>query len=106
MSLFYETLTKKQNLAFKARKKAFKKNKPCAICGRKYKPDEMMVAHLKPVSEINDWEALYDQTNWQVRCILCERMLNMSALHKIKKDGEKVAEQLEKYERLEDETTQ
>lgn len=76
MSLFYETLTKKENLAFKARKKAFKKNKPCAICGKKYKQEQMMVAHLKPVSEIDDLAALYDMTNWQVRCIYCEREMN------------------------------
>ena len=76
MSLFYESLSKKANLAFKARKKAFKKNKPCAICGRKLPSDEMMVAHLRPVSEINDLEALYDTSNWEVRCIYCEREYN------------------------------
>ena len=76
MSLFYETLTKKENLAFKARKKAFKKGKSCAICGKCYKPQFMMVAHLKPVSEIDDFTALYDQTNWEVRCINCEREMN------------------------------
>lgn len=76
MSLFYETLTKKQNMAFKARKKAFKKNKPCAICGRKYPSEYMMVAHIKPVAELDDWDALYDTTNWEVRCIGCERELN------------------------------
>ena len=79
MSLFYETLTKKENLAFKARKKAFKKGKPCSICGRIYKPEYMMVAHIKPVSEIDDWTALYDQTNWEVRCIGCEQELNRQA---------------------------
>lgn len=77
MSLFYESLNKRAALNFKARKKAFKKNKPCAICGRKYPSDEMMVAHIKPVSDISDFDALYDMSNWQVRCIYCERKLNM-----------------------------
>ena len=76
MSLFYETLTKRENYAFKARKKAFKRNKPCAICGNKYAPEYMMVAHIKPVSKIDDWTALFDQTNWEVRCIGCEREHN------------------------------
>lgn len=76
MSLFYETLTKKENLAFKARKKAFKKGKPCAICGKRLVSELMMVAHKVPVSELSDYDALYDQTNWEVRCIGCERALN------------------------------
>jgi len=38
-----------------------------------------MVAHIKPVSEIDDWTALYDQTNWEVRCIGCEQELNRQA---------------------------
>lgn len=76
MSLFYESLPKKTAFAFKARKKAFKKNKPCAICGRKHPSDEMMVAHIKPVSELSDFDALYDMSNWEVRCIYCERKMN------------------------------
>lgn len=82
MSLFYESLGKKANFAFKARKKAFKKNKPCAICGRKLPSDEMMVAHIRPVSELSDFDALYDMSNWEVRCVYCERELNKE------KDGE------------------
>ena len=77
MSLFYESLPKKTAVAFKARKKAFKKNKPCAICGRKYLSDEMMVAHIRPVSELSDFDALYDMSNWEVRCVYCERKMNM-----------------------------
>lgn len=77
MSLFYESLPKKTAFAFKARKKAFKKNKPCAICGRKYPSDEMMVAHIRPVSELSDFDALYDMSNWEVRCVYCERKMNM-----------------------------
>lgn len=77
MSLFYESLPKKTAFAFKARKKAFKKNKPCAICGRKYLSDEMMVAHIRPVSELSDFDALYDMSNWEVRCVYCERKMNM-----------------------------
>ena len=88
MSLFYETLTKKQNLAFKARKKAFKKGKPCAICGKRLVSELMMVAHIKPVSEIDDWTALYDQTNWEVRCIGCEQELNRQAQLEELKHGE------------------
>lgn len=76
MSLFYDNLDKNTNLDFKRRKKAFKRGKNCAICGKRYVSDMMMVAHLKPVSEIPDEEALYDTTNWQVRCIFCERALN------------------------------
>ena len=73
MSLFYESLSKKTAMAFKARKKAFKKNKPCAICGRKLPSEYMMVAHIKPVRDIDDFDALYDESNWEVRCIYCER---------------------------------
>ncbi len=76
MSLFYQSLSKKTQLSFKKRKKAFKRGKPCAICGRKYPSEEMMVAHKKPVSQLSDREALYDQSNWEVRCIWCERRLN------------------------------
>ena len=76
MSLFYESLPKKTAFAFKARKKAFKKNKSCAVCGRKYPSDEMMVAHIRPVSELSDFDALYDMSNWEVRCVYCERKMN------------------------------
>ena len=76
MSTFYQSLPYKVQRSFKIRKKRFKKNKPCAICGRRYPSDEMMVAHIKPVSELTDWEALYDIKNWEVRCIYCERELN------------------------------
>lgn len=40
------------------------------------KPAEMMVAHKVPVRDITDYEALFDTTNWEVRCIPCERRLN------------------------------
>lgn len=76
MSLFYESLSKDVNLAFKAHKKAFKKGKPCAICGKLYPSGEMMVAHKKPVSELNDYDALFDTVNWEVRCVYCEHEYN------------------------------
>ena len=76
MSSFYETLPLEINRDFKARKKAFKKGKSCAICGRKLPPAEMMVAHKIPVRDLPDCEALYDTTNWEVRCIECERKHN------------------------------
>lgn len=76
MSLFYDTLDKDTNFDFKRRKKAFKKGKPCAICGKRLVSELMMVAHKVPVSELSDYEALYDTTNWEVRCIFCERALN------------------------------
>lgn len=76
MSAFYETLDYITNLDFKARKKAFKKGKPCEICGQKLKPAEMMVAHKIPVRDLTDYEALYDTSNWSVRCIYCERKIN------------------------------
>ena len=76
MSLFYQSLDKRTAMAFKARKKAFKKNKPCAICGQKYRSEYMMVAHIKPVRDLDDFDALYDESNWEVRCIGCERELS------------------------------
>ena len=76
MSTFYETLDFRTNAQFKARKKAFKKGKPCSICGKLYSSDKMMVAHKIPVRELSDWDALYDQDNWEVRCIYCEREAN------------------------------
>ena len=76
MSMFYQSLNKKTQLAFKKRKKAFKKGKPCAICGKIYPSDEMMVAHKIPVSQLTDQAALYDTKNWEVRCIWFEREYN------------------------------
>lgn len=76
MSLFYQSLPYLENWAFKRRKSAFKRGKPCAICGKKYPKGEMMVAHIIPVRELSDYDALYDTTNWEVRCIYCERRLN------------------------------
>lgn len=86
MSLFYESLSKKTAMAFKARKKAFKKNKPCAICGQKFAPEYMMVAHIKPVRELDDFDALYDTSNWEVRCIGCERELTRQEHENARKD--------------------
>ena len=83
MSTFYQSLSYWENLWFKRRKKAFKRGKPCAVCGKKYKPAEMMVAHIIPVRELSDYDALYDEANWEVRCIYCEQRLNREeALHK------------------------
>jgi hypothetical protein len=76
MSTFYQSLPYNVARSFKKRKQRFKRNKPCCICGKMYPPDEMMVAHKKPASELTDWEALYDVKNWEVRCIFCERELN------------------------------
>lgn len=88
MSLFYDTLDKDTNFDFKRRKKAFKKGKPCAICGKRLVSELMMVAHKVPVSELSDYDALYDQTNWEVRCIGCERELNRQAQLEELKHGE------------------
>jgi len=41
-----------------------------------YPSAEMMVAHIKPVTELSDYDALFDTTNWEVRCVYCERELN------------------------------
>ena len=76
MSIFYETLPYQVSRAFKKRKQRFKQNKPCAICGKKLNPDEMMVAHKVPVSELSASRAILDESNWEVRCIYCERRLN------------------------------
>lgn len=76
LSNFYESLDYSTSRAFKLRKKRFKWGKPCAVCGKKYPLDEMMVAHKIPARELTDWEALYDESNWEVRCINCERRLN------------------------------
>lgn len=76
MSKFYQTLNKKTQLAFKKRKKAFKQGKPCSLCGRIFPSEEMMVAHKIPASQLSDVEALYDTSNWEVRCIWCERKRN------------------------------
>lgn len=77
MSLFYKSLSPWENYRFQRRKRAFKRGKSCAICGKKYNdPSEMMVAHIVPVRELSDYDALHDQSNWEVRCIYCERRLN------------------------------
>lgn len=89
MSLFYQSLPYKTARSFKKRKQMFKKGKPCCVCGRIYPPDEMMVAHKKPASELTDWEALYDVKNWEVRCIYCEREQNIkSAIMKKRRNDE------------------
>ena len=77
MSVFYQSLPYSVQRSFKKRKQKFKKGKPCAICGKTYPTAEMMVAHKRPVSELTDWEALYDVKNWEVRCIYCERQMNL-----------------------------
>lgn len=76
MSSFYHTLRGAIAADFKRRKRAFKAGKSCAICGQRKRPSEMMVAHIKPVRELNDYEALYDTSNWEVRCIDCERRIS------------------------------
>lgn len=43
---------------------------------KKYPNNEMMVAHIIPVRELSDYDALYDTSNWEVRCIYCEQKLN------------------------------
>lgn len=82
MSVFYQSLDKKTALAFKKRKKDFKKGKSCSVCGKKYPMYEMMVAHIKPVTELTDAEALYDTTNWVVKCIYCEQKYNKNQSNK------------------------
>lgn len=76
MSIFYRSLPKEVALDFKKRKKQFKKGKPCAICGKIFPPDRMMVAHKTPVTDLSDHDALYDTTNWEVRCVPCEQAEN------------------------------
>lgn len=76
MSIFYQSLSAYEAFKFRKRKQAFKRGKPCTICGKKYRKPEMMVAHIIPVRELSDYDALYDSKNWQVRCIYCERRLN------------------------------
>lgn len=76
MSLFYQSLSHWENMSFKRRKRAFKRGKPCAICGKNYPSNEMMVAHIIPVRELSDYDALYDTSNWEVRCVHCEQKLN------------------------------
>lgn len=76
MSIFYKSLPYWEGLAFHRRKKAFKRGKKCAMCGRKFSSDKMMVAHIIPVRELSDYDAMYDTSNWQVRCIYCERRAN------------------------------
>lgn len=88
MSIFYQTLKGGIAKDFKLRKRAFKAGKPCAICGARKKHDKMMVAHKVPVSELTDEEALFDETNWEVRCIQCEQKLNR--IHDLKKAGRKI----------------
>ena len=76
MSLFYKSLSAYEALKFRKRKQAFKKGKPCAVCGKTYPKGQMMVAHIIPVRQLTDYDALYDTSNWEVRCIYCERRLN------------------------------
>lgn len=74
MSSFYETLPKSVNLAFKRRKKNFKRGKDCAICGKKlHRQEDRYVDHIIPVYMLNDYEALYNQDNWQVLCLDCKK---------------------------------
>lgn len=76
MSLFYQSLSAYEAFKFRKRKQAFKKGKPCAVCGKTYPKGQMMVAHIIPVRQLSDYEALYDSKNWEVRCIYCEHRLN------------------------------
>lgn len=76
MSTFYKSLSFPEAIAFHRRKQQFKKGKPCAICGKTFPSDKMMVAHIIPVRELSDYDALYDTSNWQVRCIMCEHSMN------------------------------
>lgn len=76
MSLFYETLTREEGIHFQNRKQKFKAGKPCAVCGRTLAMEKMMVAHLIPVRELTNKAALFDESNWEVRCIECERRLH------------------------------
>lgn len=78
MSVFYDSMDFQTAMEFKRRKRAFKRNKPCAICGKKYPPEQMMVAHIVPVRDLTTAEALYDITNWEVRCLNCEHRANQN----------------------------
>lgn len=74
--MFYKTLKPNENRKFKERKRQFKRGKPCAVCGRLLAERKMMVAHIRPASEIPKREALMNAGNWEVRCIECEQRLN------------------------------
>ena len=76
MSLFYQSLSFKKKVAFQRAKQTFKKNKPCAVCGKRFPGEQMMVAHIIPARNLAEEAALFDTTNWEVRCIECERRLN------------------------------
>ena len=76
MSLFYQSLSAYEAFKFRKRKQAFKKGKSCAVCGKIYPKGQMMVAHIIPVRQLSDYDALYDSKNWEVRCVYCERRLN------------------------------
>lgn len=101
MSLFYQSLSYWENVSFKRRKRAFKRGKPCAICGKKYSNNEMMVAHIIPVRELSDYDALYDTSNWEVRCIYCEQKLNREETlrkNRLKENAKKSFGTLPSYE--------
>ncbi len=76
MSLFYKSLTYKESVEFQKRKRKFKAGKPCAICGKTLELENMMVAHLIPACELTDKKALFNEANWEVRCIQCEQKLH------------------------------
>ncbi len=96
MSMFYRSLTGHTAGKFQKRKKKYKEGKPCAVCGRLLKPEYMMVAHLTPARELTDEEALFDETNWEVRCLDCEHKFNRR--EQMQKNAEVVASQ-ERIER-------
>lgn len=98
MSLFYKSLTYTENIEFKSRKQAFKAGKPCAICGKMLPSEKMMVAHLVPVRELPDKAALFDEGNWEVRCIYCERRLHHE--EQLRANARKISEPSQRQAKL------
>lgn len=76
MSVFYKAMEndRKENMRFKAIKRAFKHGQPCVKCGEKLSKNLMTIDHIRPVSDpaVNP----FDMTNWQVLCIPCHRAKN------------------------------
>lgn len=81
MSVFYKAMEndRKENMRFKAIKRAFKHGQPCAKCGKKLPKNLMTIDHIRPVSDpaVNP----FDMTNWQVLCLYCHREKNREGNH-------------------------
>ena len=74
MSLYIEGMNEHDSRLFKLEKKRFKKNKPCANCGRKLSKELMTVDHIIPVYLYSG--SIFYKGNWQVLCIQCHTEKN------------------------------